>query len=38
VEAKAGAAEAVLLAMLELEEGAAGSAKGNAKGNKTKRG
>ncbi len=39
VEAKAGAAEAKLLAMLELEEGAAaGSAKGKAKGNKTKRG
>ena len=37
-EAKAAAAEAELLAMLELEEGAAGSAKGSAKGNKGKRG
>ncbi len=37
-EAKAGAAEAELLAMLEPEEGAAGSAKGKAKGNKGKRG
>ena len=37
-EAKAGAAEAELLAMLELEEGAAGSAKHKPKGNKGKRG
>ena len=37
-EAKAAAAEVELLAMLELEEGAAGLAKGRAKGNKGKRG
>ena len=38
VEAQARAAEAELLAMLESEAGAAGSAKGSAKGKKGKRG
>ncbi len=37
-EARARAAEAELLAMLESEAGAAGSAKGSAKGKKGKRG